>query len=201
MAFVKHKSLLPIPWFTTSIFPGACPLVCVTSQKPVKGGRLDNVIFNEAEFSPSAGSICIGLDLSAVSAGSLCAVLWFDGWSDYPVTVIITWMHFGPRASSDQLIGHNFILHSSLDKELAHPSKLKWDSKVTAYYPAPGQWYVYVLLSLSTSLLIPLSWRLRNLNCLKFPEMFCRAAEFAICRSPRFPLAHIPYVVTAPTPS
>lgn len=93
-----QKNLLPTPWFTTSIFPGACPLLCVTSQKPVKGGRLDNSIFNEAEFSPLASSICIGLDLSAVSAGSgsLCAALGFDGGSDYPVTVITTWMHCGP---------------------------------------------------------------------------------------------------------
>lgn len=70
----------------------------MTSQKPAKGGRLDNVILNEAEFFPLASSICIGLDLSAAYAGSgsLCAVLGFDGWSDYPVTVIITWMHFGP---------------------------------------------------------------------------------------------------------
>lgn len=160
----------------------------------MKGGRLDNVIFNEAEFSPLASSICIGLDLSAASAGSglLCAVLGFDGWSDYPVTVIITCMHFGPQASSDQLIQHNFILHSSLDKELAHPSKLKWDSKVTTYHPAPGQWYVFVFLSLSTSLLIPLSLRLSNLNCLTFPEMFCGAAESAACQSPKFPLAHVP---------
>lgn len=48
---------------------------------PVKGGRLDNVILNEAEFSPLPSSICIGLDLSAAYAGSgsLCAVLGFDG--------------------------------------------------------------------------------------------------------------------------
>lgn len=93
----------------------------------MKGGRLDNVILNEAEFSPVASSICIGLALSAAYAGSgtLCAVLGFDGCSDYPVTVVTTCTHFGPRASSDQLIGHNFILHSSLDKKLAHPSKLK----------------------------------------------------------------------------
>lgn len=48
----------------------------------MEGGRLDNVILNEAEFPLLAGSIWIGLDLSAVCAGSYsgCAVLRSDGW-------------------------------------------------------------------------------------------------------------------------
>lgn len=110
-------------------------------------------------------------------------------------------MYFGSQASSDELIEHNFILHSSLDKELAHPKKLKWDGKVTTYHPAPGQWHVHVFLSQSTSLLIPLSRRLSNLNCLAFPKTFCRLTEFAVCQSPKFPFAHAPHTATAPIPS
>lgn len=50
----------------------------------MKGGRLDNVILNEAEFALLASSICIGLDLSAAYADSRsrCSVLRSDGWSD-----------------------------------------------------------------------------------------------------------------------
>lgn len=50
----------------------------------MKGGRLNNVILNEAEFSLSASSICIGLDLSAACADSRsgCSVLGSDGWAD-----------------------------------------------------------------------------------------------------------------------
>lgn len=50
----------------------------------MKGGRLDNVILNEAEFSLLASSICIGSDLSAACADSRsgCSALGSDGWSD-----------------------------------------------------------------------------------------------------------------------
>lgn len=121
---------------------------------------------------------------------SPCSMLRSDGWSDSSVTVIITCTYFCSQASSDQLIEHNFILRSSLDKELAHPSKLKWDSKVTTYHAAPGQCHVHVFLSQSTSPLILLSRRLSNLNCLAFPRMFCRVTEFSVCQSPKFPFAH-----------
>lgn len=47
----------------------------------MKGGRLDNVILNEVEFSLLAS---IGLDLSEVCADSCSwrAMLRSDGWSD-----------------------------------------------------------------------------------------------------------------------
>lgn len=70
--------------FTTSTFQGACPLLCMTGQKAAKGGRLDNVILNEAEFSLLASSMWIGLNLSAVCADSSSqySVPSSDGCSD-----------------------------------------------------------------------------------------------------------------------
>lgn len=68
-----QKALTLCPRFTTSLFQGSCPLVCVTGQKAVKGGRLDNAILNEAGFSLLASSIWIGLDLSAACADSRSA--------------------------------------------------------------------------------------------------------------------------------
>lgn len=68
-----QKALTLCPRFTTRLFQGSCPLVCVTGQKAVKGGRLDNAILNEAGFSLLASSIWIGLDLSAACADSRSA--------------------------------------------------------------------------------------------------------------------------------
>lgn len=78
------RELGTLPKFTTSTFQGACLLLCMTGQKAAKGGRLDNVILNEAEFSLLASSMWIGLNLSAVCAdsGSQCSVLSSDGCSD-----------------------------------------------------------------------------------------------------------------------